>query len=226
MRSLIAVALVLALASCASSTPVRTAPAPASPVLSDLDVPRPAAIEFFSRCRVSGAIEADLHETLKGAVRDSTAVMIAAVAGEEPGRDIVGEVPSDVVRLSAYRLKIDEVLWGELPSEHRRELVIEFVGAPEGTSFPEGKAIWFLHRKGDPTRHLPDPPPVDPAERGFYRVLSSQGLYLQGTDGVVAPLAERHSDAGSPRGRTDGAAAEGEKSTKLSELATRIKKTG
>jgi hypothetical protein len=109
---------------------------------------------------------------------------------------------------------------------HTQELIIEFMGGADPTKYPRGKAIWFLHRKGTATRHLKSPPPVDPAERDLYRVLSSQGLFIQGEDGVVAPLAEKHepTEAQATAGTPADAAVDGEQSQKLSDLAARIKK--
>lgn len=100
------------------------------------------------------------------------------------------------------------------------------MGEPDPTKYSRGKAIWFLHRKGTATRHLKSPPPVDPAERDLYRILSSQGLFIQGKDGVIAPLADKRepTDVQAKAGAPADAAADGEQSQKLSDLATRIKK--
>ncbi|GAB3279434.1 hypothetical protein GCM10027589_06020 [Actinocorallia lasiicapitis] len=225
MRTFLAFALVVTLAGCgAPASP--PAPVPSS-AADDLDVPRPAAIEFFSRYRVGSAVEeADLHTTITNAVKDSTAVVIAEIAGPGPSRSITGEVASDVIPLSSYRLTIVEVLHGELPTPHQKELIIEFMGKGRGP-YPQGKAIWFLHRKGTATRHLKNPPPPDPAERDRYRVLSSQGLFLQGPDSVIAPLAEQPQADAENQAKSStpaDAAAEGETSPKLSDLAAKIKK--
>jgi hypothetical protein len=230
VRTIIALGLAVVLTGCAApaSKPQPVAPTVAA-VVSDLDTPQPSLIKFFSKRRIaSSAMEADLHVSIADATRDSTAVVIAEISGPGPSRTVTGEVPSDVISLTGYRLKIHEVLAGKLPAKHTQELIIEFMGGADPTKYPRGKAIWFLHRKGTPTRHLKNPPPVDPAERDLYRILSSQGLFIQGQDGVIAPLAEKHepTEAQAKEGAPADAAADGEQSPKLSDLATKIKKAG
>jgi hypothetical protein len=229
MRSLIAAlsaVVLLNLVGCGAK-PVPTPPlvAPTSPeATAGIDDYHPADVKFFRRNRIgAGAIEADLQGTIKEAVQDSTAVVIAEVAGPGPARSFTGEVPSDVVQMTGYHLRIVEMLAGKLPAEHAKELVVEFLGEGPITNLPTGKAVWFLHRKGDPTRHLKSPPPVPAEERNFYRVISSQGLFLQGKESVIAPMSEQHAvqEKGVPA--HPDAAVEGEGHKKLSELVTKIK---
>lgn len=161
------------------------------------------------------ASEAERYATLNGAASSATAVVVAEVVEVVKTRVVVGEVPSDRLHTIGITIRPLEVLAGALPEGDRDELTVEFLSgsvdpsdriAELNSNLPDGQAVWFLRSKAEeiakhraylekrgrePSRRELE---MFEAEKPFYRVVSSQGLLLQGEHHVIGPIV--WSDAG------------------------------
>lgn len=146
---------------------------------------------FFAAFTYPEAAESEVYETLDEALGSATAVVVAQVTGVRVTR-LVGETPEDALPYMGVSLRPIEVLRGALPPAHTGSLTVEFV-APAGSvaelraMLPSGYAVWVLRNKAErPARGNGKPVPA--TERDFYRLVSSQTLFVQGETHVVNPL--------------------------------------
>ncbi|MGH9023644.1 MAG: hypothetical protein ACRDV9_11185 [Acidimicrobiia bacterium] len=149
---------------------------------------------FFRNFSYVGTLEAERYGELESAARQATTVVVATVSDIKPTR-VIGNPKEGIAEYVGVVLRPREVLVGTLPEHHRHELVVEFLGSRSSSedlrrSLPQGQSVWFLRNKADfSTEEKVNPPATD--ESGFYRLISSQGLFIQGSDHVVNPVRER-----------------------------------
>jgi hypothetical protein len=208
-------------------------PGPASVAAPDLDRYDPAAAAFFARFAVGGgASEAEHYTSLRDAYRAAGVVLVAQVTEVRPTRTLSSG--RDALTYTGVVLRPVEVLRGAL-RDPAAEVVVELApGAGPSVTLPGGYGVWLLRNKGD----LPpgvQPKPGAPAndERAYYRLVSSQGLFVQGETHVVNPVRERATpEAGAPsadpeaNGPRDPVAREAEAFPTLSALVAHLRLLG
>lgn len=197
--------------------------------VANLDQHRPADLAFYRSFRQEGAISVKHFDTLEAGAKAATAVIVAEVTDVRHTRTLRGERADDTVQMIGVVLRPVEILAGELPTEHRARLTVEFLAtsAEEADSIselraglPVGQAVWFLHRKGDSlAAPKPGAPPLPPGERQFYRTISPQGMFVQGEGHVECPLVEQTSDGLRPNDMTT----QGETYATLSQLVVKVR---
>jgi hypothetical protein len=170
-------------------------PAPAAPIVK-ID-PKPADLRFYEPLRPSVAAALTRPPgTPAEALGDSTATVLATVAGVEAGRSVGEQQYLDV------ELNVTRVLRGALRPE-LSTVRVEFpaVFAPEPIApliaklravRPADPAVWLLRWEGAPPpttkpgARRPDPT----ADLTRYRIIHSTcGVFVQGAAGVVAATA-------------------------------------
>lgn len=187
----------VSIASCATesnstSGTVATSATDAANTSASLDTHNPAADAFYSHFRIHG-LEVEYPKGLADAVPSASAVVLGTVLRVEMTRDFQGENPDDKFPYVGIVIE-PELLAGALEPRFQETLTVEFMGgetllAELKRTLPVGhQAIWFLRHKHDTTGQ-PGFVPV-PGEEDYFRLVSSQGLFLQGSDRVAAPLAE------------------------------------
>ena len=201
----LAASLAGALAACGGAGQPQAAPA------DDLDAYHPGDVDFFSRLAPRNALLAPSPQGLRKGVEQSRVVLVGEVVDVRPTRT-VGE-PGAQASYMGIVVKPTEILHGK-PAAEAPEVVVEFLASPTADdtdpvatakeSLPEGKALWFLHWKGElPKWATPKPgaQPISEESKRYYSLVHLRGgLALQGEDGVVAPTAEDEhepSEAGS-----------------------------
>lgn len=179
------------------------------PVAVDESV-RPALMEFLRRwcCGPSSEYPAG-PATVAGAVERSTLVVLAKVGDVRPGyvhrrscapTQRCGDFD---FALADVRLTDVRVLSGGLP-EGSTDLVVQRL-AGTGASTPDGvrriraelpiggEAVWFLYLPGQ-GRGNPTAGRLDAEQTAYegsrHAVVDSRAVFVQGADGVVAPMAE------------------------------------
>jgi hypothetical protein len=198
-------------------------------VASTLDQYSAQDLEFFEPVKPGeGVILRSQPASLAKALERSTATVVATVTGVEPGRTIHD------LQFLVVELKVTEVLEGALRPELNGVVRVEFDGTflPDPiagkvdamkANLPQNPSVWLLRWQGEPppTRKpgaLAEDPTVD---KTLYRLVHpNAGVFAQSKDGVVAATAQVEEEAGPPQ----GAQSEGEKFSKLSELATHLRK--
>ncbi|HEV2890852.1 MAG TPA: hypothetical protein VGX28_10810 [Frankiaceae bacterium] len=201
----------------------------------DLDRYDTAAAPFFARLAgAPGASEAERYGSLRDAYRSAGVVLVAEVTGVRATRSLP-EGSRDAVSYVGVVLRPVEVLRGGL-REPGAEVVVEFMGDAEAVraSMPTGYGVWLLRNKGDlPPGVVPKPgaPALD--ESAYYRLVSSQGLFVQGATHVVNPVRERATpEAGGTgidpeaTGPRDPVAREAEAFPALSALVAHLRQAG
>lgn len=147
--------------------------------------------KFFGTFALAGATEAEYYEQLEVAVEQATATVLAQVTDIRITRAL-GSKDEGRVEYVGLTLKPVEILSGTLPKQDRESLTVEFVGSVASISalksqLPEGYGLWLLRNKAE----APPGMKIDPAavsEEDYYRLVSSQGLFIQGPKGVINPL--------------------------------------
>ncbi|MFB9358920.1 hypothetical protein [Actinoplanes nipponensis] len=178
------------------------------------------------RGKTAGALLAPPPATVKAAA-DKATVVVSAKIGEVAAQRVIGDVQTMRVVLTDI-----DVLHGKLEPSLGDKVPVElFLGEPVNvdsqikafqSALPEGYSIWFLRWQGDKAA-ITKPganPAEDPADPSLYAVVHRHAVFAQGPKGVINAIAER-----APDGRAmPGLQAEGEKQTKLSDLADQIRK--
>jgi len=191
----LAASLAGALAACGGAGRPQAAPA------GDLDTHHPGDVDFFSRLAPRNALLAPSPQGLREGVEQSHVVLVGEVVDVRPTRT-VGE-PGAQASYMGIVVKPTEILRGK-PAAETPEVIVEFMASPTADdtdpvatarkSLPQGKALWFLHWKGElPKWAKPKPgaPPISQESKQYYSLVHLRGgLALQGEDGVVAPTAE------------------------------------
>jgi len=211
----------------AEDTPPIVAPVAGPSAQGDLDVPRPADADFFRKFRIMASWLPE-PEGLAAGVKESTLVLTARVTGVRETR-VLG-TGGDAHGFVGVTLDPVEILHGA-KAEGLDEIVVEFDSPdPANTpafladlraSLPRGQALWFLLWKGALPDTAPKTATVDPSEKPYYRLTHPfGGLAVQGSSGVVAPLAdEEHAP---PPGRKS-LARDVRSAGRLSELVEAVK---
>lgn len=208
--------------------PTPSAPSATSPTtVPDLDRYDAAAAAFFAPfAATGGGSEAEHYASLRDAYRAASVVVVAEVAGVRVTRTLNAGTP-DAVTYVGVVLRPVEVLRGALRDPAAREVVVEFLGDPASAAatVPGGYGVWLLRNKGDlPPGVTPKPgaPPND--EAAYYRLVSSQGLFVQGDGHVTNPVRERPGPE--PGGPRDAVAREAESFGTLSALVAHLRGRG
>jgi len=169
----------------------RTDSRPAENTVAAPDVDRydPRAEAFFREYAPgSGATEAEHFASLSDAYGSATVVLLAEVTDVRPTRTVPAGSP-DAVTYTGVVLRPVEVLRGELRGSG--PVVVEFAG-PTDAAAPGGFGVWLLRNKGDvPFGAAPKPGAPANDESAYYRLVSTQGLFVQGRTHVVNPVRER-----------------------------------
>lgn len=199
----LAVSAVLAavpIAGCATDpgpTPAAGAAAGSTVEIANVDRPDPDAAEFFHRFHMGGLLEPEPCGSIAAGAAAASAVMIGRVERIEQTRTYQGEIADDRLSYVGVVLRPVLVLAGEVPDQFASALTVEFMTGSDPDAFdrlrkalPVGhEGLWFLRKKSDPIPGRGQPQ-FHPDEADYYRVMSSQGLFVQGAGGVVTPLAE------------------------------------
>lgn len=177
--------------------------------VSALDRWHPGAARFYRELMPhAGDSEMAHHKTLRQLTMDASAVVIAEPGEVFETRTIVGE-GTDRLTMVGLRLKTVDLIRGKLDVSYQGSTVVEFVGGSAGSAAaletvrelpPDGAAVWFLRAKQEgatereslrkrlgakgSTREAS----VLEEDKPFYRLVSSQGLYIQGRQAVENPL--------------------------------------
>lgn len=144
---------------------------------------------FWRALRIDGAEEAYTAGTLGEMAAKSDLIVIGVMNSFELGRIVTGDAAQDVIGYGAATMRVDEVIAGKPPDP----LVVEFLlpttaatltaeglrsGANStGQEMPQGRVLMFLHEK------------EGPGEAGLFRLVEWRGLWIDGADGPIAPLA-------------------------------------
>jgi hypothetical protein len=157
---------------------------------------------------------------VQDATRHASAVVIAEVTDVRPGSTAVGETADDVVNRIAIDIRPVEVIKGKLADDSPDTLTLERPASgdvEEAVTYmkahlPEGLSVWFLRNRTDYSEQMKGEPLKTSLARA-YRLVSSQGLYVQGASGVANPLV----------GTDHGMADQARNYTKLSALVDDIR---
>ncbi|MDX1468227.1 MAG: hypothetical protein R3258_02695 [Acidimicrobiia bacterium] len=154
-----------------------------------------------------GATEAERFGSLDDIARDSSVAVLARVVSPGPSRVIAGdEGTEDVLVYESVIVEILDVMSGHMSEAHQIGdlLVLEQVGTPPEDAIGT-TAVLFLRDKQDMFGFPSDAEPR-PEEEGLYRLVSSQGVFIDRGDGVaVNPIIEmvRFMRSGEPGTFTD-----------------------
>lgn len=210
------------------------------------DTYRAGDIAFFGGERSGGGAvsEVEHYDSIESAAKAASAVIVAEVIDVRHTRTVYGEERSwDRFHMVGLVLRPVEVLRGDVPDELAQELTVEFmhtVGPPDTSdprdvverqkaSLPEGRSVWFLRSKAEEGERLKaylakegkelteQEIAMMEAEKPYYRLTSSHGLFVQGEHHVVNPVAF-HQEA-----TANTMLADGESYRKLSELIAAIR---
>lgn len=209
-------------------------PARSGVVALDLDRHDPAAATFFGRFAAGpGGSEVEHYGSLREAYRAAGVVVVAEVTGVRVTRT-VGDGSPDALTYVGVVLRPVEVLRGA--PRAAGDIVVEFPGdeATVRASLPRGYGVWLLRNKGDLPPGVTPKPGAPPRDEGaYYRLVSSQGLFVQGATHVVNPVRERATpEAGTPSydpeaaGPRDPVAREAEAFPTLSALVRHLRLLG
>ncbi len=217
------------------------AAAPAADALPEaraLDAYHAGDAAFFGRFKLEGAIELERYATVEAMASAASVVTVGRVQDVVHTRTITGE-GSD--RVTMVGLVIEpQVVKGSVKSASRERLVVEFLGGDSSAAasvarlkaeLPQGYAVWFLRSKAEEVaayraemKRLGRKITAADAARltqdaRYYRLVSSQGLYLQGSKEVENPVVDTH-DPGNKAllKRTD-------RIDRLSQLVNTVRKT-
>ncbi|GFH38026.1 hypothetical protein [Streptomyces pacificus] len=198
-----------------------------------------SASAFFEPLRFgTGMREAEQYDSLEAAAEAASAVVTAEVVDIRTTRVIKGE-GSDRLYMIGVVVRPVEILDGALGETSQQQLTVEFIGGGEDptaaveqmkASLPEGESVWFLRSKAEEgERHLgelkqagrtPSPDEVKAIEgdKPYYRVVSSQGLFVQEGQEVTNPIVSEDETS-------DAMVVEGEKYDKVTNLADHVRET-
>ena len=160
-----------------------------------VDRHRAGDVRFFAAFRYPEAAEAEVYGTLDDSLRGADAVVLGRVTDVRVTR-LVGD-PDDRIPMYGVTVEPHEVLRGSLPAAHARGVVVEFVSAAASAeelrrALPDGYAVWVLRNKASLAPGVVPKAPPPTYERDWYRLVSSQALFVQGERHVVNPLEHVH----------------------------------
>ncbi|MFD4142914.1 hypothetical protein [Streptomyces sp. NPDC058572] len=166
--------------------------------------PSPSDAAFFDRLRSTGlADEVERYDSLGQAARAASAVVVGEVVGVRPTRRAHG------IQMIGVTIRPVEVVAGTLPEGFRKRVTVEFTGSPhemaDGVNgmklqLPKGRSVWFLRSKAEEGERFVEErirsgEPVTAedrrvleGDRPYYRLVCSQGLFIQGDGHVVNPV--------------------------------------
>ncbi|MDT0489225.1 hypothetical protein RM717_01735 [Streptomyces griseus] len=198
-----------------------------------------SASAFFEPVRFGTSMrETERYDSLKAAAEAASAVVTAEVVDVRTTRVIEGE-ESDRLYMIGVVIRPVEILNGALDEASRQQLTVEFIGGSEDpaaavermkSTLAEGESVWFLRSKAEEGKHhleelkqagsTPSPDVVEAIEgdRPYYRVVSSQGLFVQEGQEVVNPLVSEDETS-------NVVVTEGEKYDKVANLADHVRET-
>lgn len=148
------------------------------------------------------ALEAEGYHTLAGAAKSASAVIVAEVVGVRHTGTIVEKdvSPEGHIHALGIDLRPVEVIVGNLPEQYHDRLTVErggFSGEPSEmvermqAALPDGLSVWFLRTQAEYTEQMKGRPPTEEEKEGpDYRLVCSQGLFVQGAQHVVNPIEE------------------------------------
>jgi len=183
----------------------------AGPSAGSVDLHRPGDLGFYATFNMDGVEGAEHFDDLDAGTAASTVVVVARVVDIVVTRTSQGEA-ADFPMVGVV-LRPTDVVAGTLPPGSADRLTVEFVGdsttdderiAMLKRRLPAQPGLWFLHHKKDGA----------PEERGYFRTVSPQGLFVQGNQRVETPLT-REGDG--------DMAAEGRMYRRLSALIQRVR---
>lgn len=171
----------------------------------DPDTYDAAAIDWFGQVngRAGAASEAEAFTSLEEAATSADAVVIGPVVDVVTTRTVGG--PEDSVPLTGYVVEPTEVIKGSLPDRDQDKLTVEMLFGPGEAAkadIPAGQYVWLLRSKAKEHERaiaemedagrtpLPSDEEVAAADAPYSRLISTQGLYVQGKDHVVNPISE------------------------------------
>lgn len=167
-----------------------------------------SSVSFFEPVRYgASALEAEHYKTLTGATRAASAVVIAEVTDVWKGSVSIGETSKDKVRRIAIDIHPVATIKGSLTDDHQEKVTVERLAGGDveqsiehmRATLPDGLSVWFLRNLADYTRRMKGRPPTAEEKRGpTYRLVSSQGLFVQGKDRVIDPAGPRARWNGGP----------------------------
>lgn len=206
-----------------------------TPQADPLDEVDPAAPAFFGQFALPGAREVETYASLEQMSTAATAVAIARVRDVVATRTIEAE-GADRVGMVGLVLE-PRIVKGRVASSSARRLVVEFVGGTESAAaaasrlrrdLPRANALWFLRAKAEEVDRTTErlraagrrPSARDAAlmaeDRRYFRLVSSQGFFIQGARRVENPMASAEPGEGEPL--IDAAA----RIERLSQLVARV----
>lgn len=184
-----------------SGAPTGSAGPTASGGTDALDLRRSGDLSFYQLFNQDGADWVHLYGDLDEGIRASTVVVVARVVDVVVTRFFQGEAADDRFPMIGLVLRPTDVVAGALPPEFGDRVTVEFVGATGSDEeevaklkrrMPAQAGLWFLHLK---SQGLPE-------ERGFFRPISAQGLFVQGNQGVETPMTTEGDGDMAAEGRT------------------------
>jgi hypothetical protein len=156
-------------------------------------------ISFFKQVGYGeSALETEHYDTVREATQHASVVIIAEVIDVRPG-STTQEIPDDMVRRIAIDIHPVEVIKGELEDNTPSTVTLELmVGSSVDESIaylkahlPEGLSVWFLRHRSAYSEQMKGKALETSPERAF-RLISSQGLFVQGRKAVTNPLVATH----------------------------------
>lgn len=192
---------------------------------------------FFESVRYGpGMDESDHFADLRVAAASASVVLVATVEGVGLSREL-SYSDGYSIAYTGVTLKPEKVLRGELPPQFARSLVVEFLSYPETADemraqLPDGYGVYFLQQKVLPPLASRKPGGNSVDESRFFRLASSQGLFVQGESGLINPVSPPEQPGIGLNGQLekapprDPAVADGERFRKLSELVAYVQGTG
>ena len=190
------------------------------------------SLRFYGAFAVGpGADEVEQYSSLSEAVDAASAVVLATPTVVSLTRSIRDENDPGVTFLGV-QLEISRLLAGSLPADRSKTLMLEMMGSADElerlneSSTDAAPAIWLLHRKGDSAPGITGDP--DSSERDFYRIISSQGVFVDGPNGVLNPVRDASdaladdADELQPLAKRDPVSAEAQQYKSLDALAEAI----
>lgn len=152
-----------------------------------------SSVSFFEPVQYgASALEAEHYQTLTAATQAASVVVVAEVTGVRKGSVSVGETSNDKVRRIAIDIHPVATIKGSLTDGHQEKVSLERLAGGDAersiehmrSTLPDGLSVWFLRNLDDYTRRMKGRAPTDEEkERPTYRLISSQGLYVQGRMG-------------------------------------------
>jgi hypothetical protein len=196
-----------------------------------------SALAFFEPLRFgTGMREVEQYDSLDAAAEAASAVVMAEVVDVRMTRVIEGE-GGDRLYMIGVIVRPVEILDGALGEASQQQLTVEFTGGGEDpaaaveqmkSQLPERESVWFLRSKAEEGERLLEElkqagrtPSADwvravKGDRPYYRVVSSQGLFVQDEQDVINPIVGED-------GTSDTMVAEGEKYDEVSHLADHVR---